>query len=135
MLGYLPLVTPAHQLTDGLTNVPKASASAHRLAAGKLAAFGIDGEAPFVRCVHRVKEGTDFSLSAEARVFEAHGLEDRVSIIEFGELNILGAISRHFVGPPSGEGHRSGSNSVGLPDKVVVAGARRRPQDVYRWIG
>ena len=93
MLGHLPLVTPSHQLADGLDDVPETSATTHRLSGGKLAAVGVDGEAPLVRRIHRFKEGADFPLSAEARIFEAHGLKDRVSIIEFGELNILGAVS------------------------------------------
>ena len=52
--------SPAHDLAGRLNHVSETARPAHRLAAGDLAAVGIDGEAPFVSRIHRIKEGANF---------------------------------------------------------------------------
>src|SRR5215813_11591386 len=93
VLGNLALSSPAHDLAGCLNDVPETTRPAHRLATGDLAAVGIDGEAAFVGRIHRIKEGTDFSLLAESSIFEAHGREDGISIVDFSKLDVLRPIS------------------------------------------
>ena len=98
VLGDLALSSPAHDLADRLNYVSETASPTHRLAAGDLATVSIDGEAPFVGRIDSIEEGADFSLLAESSIFEAHGREDGVSIVDFGELDILGPIPCHLKG-------------------------------------
>ena len=98
MLGNLALSSPVHDLAGCFNDVSETTSPTYRLATGDLAAVSIDGEAPFVGRIHRVEEGADFSLLAESSIFEAHGREDGVSIVDFGEVDILGSVPRHLKG-------------------------------------
>ena len=66
--------------------------------AGDLATIGIDGEASLVGGIDRIIEGADLTFLTESRIFEAHGREDGISVIELGELNILRPITSHLIG-------------------------------------
>ncbi len=96
MLGHLPVIGSAHDLANSFDHMAEATGPAHRLAAGKLASIGVDGEFSLVSCIHRVEEWANLALLADSGVFEAHGLKNRVSIVKFSELNVLGAVTRHF---------------------------------------
>jgi len=98
MPGNLALSSPVHDLAGCFNDVSETTSPTYRLATGDLAAVSIDGEAPFVGRIHRVEEGADFSLLAESSIFEAHGREDGVSIVDFGEVDILGSVPRHLKG-------------------------------------
>ena len=98
MLGNLALSSPAHNLAGRLNDVSETTGPAHRLATGDLAAVGIDREAPFVSRIHSIKEGANFPLLAESSIFEAHGREDGISIVDFGKLDVLGPIPCHLKG-------------------------------------
>ena len=127
MLGHLALVRPAHYLADALNDMAKAAGAAHRLPARKLPAVGIDREIALVSGVHRVEKGTYLTFLAEPGVFEAHGLKDGVSIVEFGELDVFGPVPGHFEGFAGGDDHRRCGDPLRLPDRVVVADPRRCP--------
>src|ERR671931_113005 len=103
VLGNLALSSPAHDLAGRLNHVSETTRPAHRLATGDLAAVGIDGETPLVGRIHRIKEGANLSLLAESSIFEAHGREDGISIIDFGELDVLGPIPCHLKGLTGGD--------------------------------
>jgi len=98
VLGNLALSSPAHDLAGRLNDVSETTGPTYRLATGNLAAIRVNGKAPFVGRIHRVEEGADFSLLAESSIFEAHGREDGVSIVDFGEVDILGSVPRHLKG-------------------------------------
>src|SRR5262249_22396341 len=87
VLGHLALSSPANNLAGRLNHVSEPTRPTHRLATRDLAAVSIDREAPFVGRIHRIKEGANFSLLAESSIFEAHGREDGISIVDFGELD------------------------------------------------
>src|SRR5262249_34211497 len=96
----------------------------HGLAAGDLAAVSVHGEAAFVSCIDGIKERANLALLAKASIFEAHGREDGISIVEFGKLDILGPIARHFIGLASRDDDGRGGHPGALPDRIVVAGTR-----------
>ena len=73
--------------------MPK-SAGKPGLTTGELAAVGVYGEGTFVGCISFCEERTDFALLHESCIFEAHGHEDGVSIVEFGELHIRRLVTR-----------------------------------------
>jgi hypothetical protein len=98
MLGNLALSSPAHDLAGRLNHVSETTRPTYRLATGDLATIGIDREAPFVGRIHRIEEGANFSLLAESSIFEAHGREDGISIVDLGELDVLGPIPCHLKG-------------------------------------
>ena len=98
VLGNLALSSPAHDLAGCLNHVPKTTRPTHRLATRDLATVGIDGEAPLVGRIDRIEEGANFSLLAESGIFEAHGREDGISIVDFGELDVLGSVPCHLEG-------------------------------------
>src|SRR4029453_9502577 len=129
VLGNLALSSPAHDLAGRLNHVSKTARATHRLATGDLAAVGIDGEAPFVGRINRIKEGTDFSLLTETSIFEAHGREDGISIVDFGELDVLGPVPCHLKGLAGRADHGCGGHPGTLPDGIVVGGTRSGTQE------
>jgi len=98
VFGDLAFSSPAHNLAGCLNYVSETTSPTYRLAGGDLTTVGIDGKAPFVGRIDRIEEGADFSLLAESSIFEAHGREDGVSIVDFGEVDILGSVPRHLKG-------------------------------------
>ena len=62
VLGHLALSRPSHNLAGRFNDVSKTTGPTYRLATGDLATVGIDGEAPFVGRIHRIKEGANVSL-------------------------------------------------------------------------
>ncbi len=127
MLGDLAFSGLAHDLAGRLNYMSETAAPAHWLAGRKLAAIGVDGESPLVGGIHGIVERADFPLLAESRIFEAHGLEDGVSVVDFGELDVLWSTPCHFKGLASGHNHRRGGHPGALPDRVVVGGTRPGP--------
>src|SRR5215471_4211508 len=124
VLSDLALPSAAHNLARRLNHVSEPPSSAHWLAARYLATISVHGEGAFVGRIDGIKERANFALLAEASIFEAHGREDGVSIVEFGELDILWAIARHFVGLARRDNHGCGRHPGALPDGIVVAGTR-----------
>ncbi len=128
MLGDLPLPSATHQLTHPFYDVSEAASTTHGLAGGYLTAVSIDRKAPVIRGINRVIERTDFTLLAESGIFEAHGREDGISIIHFGELHLLRSIAGHLKRLTSGDGDRGGGDSGTLPDHIVIGDARAGAQ-------
>src|SRR4030095_8089469 len=124
VLGNLALSSSAHDLAGRLNHVSKNTRPNHWLANRDLAAVGIDREAPFVGRIHRIKEGANVSLLAESSIFEAHGREDGITIVDFGELDVLGPIPCHLKGLTGRDDHGRGGHPGTLPDGVVVGGTR-----------
>ncbi len=85
------------QRLDPVVDVVKAGVTDELLAAGDLAAVGVDGEGALVRSVRTLEEGADLPLRTDSRVFQARHDQDRVAVVELGELHILWAKSSHFV--------------------------------------
>ena len=135
VLGNLALSSPAHDLAGRLNHVSETTRPAHRLATGDLAAVGIDREAPFVGRIYSIEEGTNFSLLAESGIFEAHGREDGISIVDFGELDVLSPIPGHLKGLAGRDDHGCGGHPGTLPDGVVVGGTRPGTQKVHGRLG
>src|SRR5215510_11548517 len=135
MLGNLALSSPAPDLAGGLNHVSKTACPAHRLATRDLAAVGIDGKAPFVGRIYRIEEGANFALLAESGIFEAHGREDGISIVDFGELDVLGPIPCHLKGLTGRDDHGCGGHPGTLPDGIVVGGTRAGAQEIHRRLG
>jgi len=124
VLGNLALSSPAHDLAGRLNHMSKTASPTHRLAAGDLAAVGIDREAPFVGRIHRIEEGANLSLLAESSIFEAHGREDGISIVDFGKLDVLGSVPCHLKGLTGRDDNGRGGHPGTLPDGIVVGGTR-----------
>ena len=135
VLSNLALSSPAHDLAGRLNHVSKTARPTHRLATRDLATVGIDGEAPFVGRIHRIEEGANFALLAESSIFEAHGREDGISIVDFGKLDVLGPIPRHLEGFTGRDDHGRGGHPGTLPDGVMVRGTRPGAQEVYGRLG
>src|SRR5262245_34925034 len=131
MFGNLALSSPAHDLAGRLNHVSKTTRPTHRLATGDLATISIDGEASFVGRIHRIKEGTNFSLLAESGIFEAHGREDGISIVDFGKLDVLRPIPCHLKGLARRDDNGRGGHTRTLPDGVVVGGTRSGAQEIH----
>src|SRR5262245_31101450 len=131
VLGNLALSSPAHDLASCLNHVSETTRPTHRLATGDLATVGIDREAPFVGGIHRIEEGANLSLLAESSIFEAHGREDGISIVDFGELDVLGAIPCHLKGLTGRDDHGCGGHPGTLPDGIVVGGTRAGAQEIH----
>jgi hypothetical protein len=96
VVGDLPFSCPAHNLAGCFNDVSKSASAANRLTRRYLTAIGIDWKTPFIGGIHGIVKGTDFTLFAKTRIFEAHGREDGISVVNFGELHILWPIPRHF---------------------------------------
>ena len=101
-IGYLPENVPlypelrVHEYLDYRARLKGLRGSRRRRprAARPIAApVGIYRECTLIGCVYFVEEGSDLALFTESGIFEAHGLKDGVSIIEFSELNVLGAVA------------------------------------------
>lgn len=93
----LALTGPSHDLAHAFDDVPEPACQT-RLPAGKLAAIGVDGKTSLIGGISGFIKRTDLTLLDKTRIFEAHGREDGVSIIEFSELDILGPIAGHLKG-------------------------------------
>ncbi len=117
--GHLPFTGLAHDLASRLHYVPEATGVAYRLAARELPAVGIDGKGPLVGGVGVPVEVADLTLLADSRIFEAHGREDGVSVVEFGELHLPGAVARHLQGSTARHDHRAEGDVLLLPDGGV----------------
>src|SRR5262249_52878195 len=115
VLGDLTLPGAAHNLAHRLDHVSETTSPAHRLAAGYLATVSIDGEAAFVGRIDGIKERANLTLLAETGIFEAHGREDGISIVEFSKLHILWPIARHLIGLAGRDHHGRGRHSGALP--------------------
>jgi hypothetical protein len=135
VLGNLALFSPAHDLAGRLNHMSETTRPTHWLATGDLATVGIDGEAPFVGRIYRIEEGANFSLLAESSIFEAHGREDGISIVDFGELDVLGPIPRHLKGLAGRDDHGRGGHPGTLPDGIVVGGTRSGAQEIHGRLG
>jgi hypothetical protein len=96
VVGDLPFPCPAHNLAGRFNDVSKSASTANRLTRRYLTAIGIDRKTPSIGGIHGIVEGPDFTLLAKTRIFEAHGREDGISIVDFGELNILWPVPRHL---------------------------------------
>jgi len=105
--GHLASSRLTADLPGGLNDLLGA-AGAHgvQLPRAKLAAIGVDGEIALVGGVVAVQEVPDLSLGAQPGIFEAHGLENGVSVVEIGELDVLRRIPRHLKGAPRRVPHR-----------------------------
>ena len=88
----------AHDLAHAFNHVAKAAGQT-RLPARELAAIGINRETAFVRGIGGFVKRTDLTFFAKPGIFEAHGREDSISIVEFSELHILRAVPGHLKGP------------------------------------
>src|SRR6266446_6163954 len=135
VLGNLALSSPAHDLAGRLNHVSETTRPTDRLATGDLAAVSIDREAPFVGRIHRIKEGADLSLLAESSIFEAHGREDGISIVDFGELDVLWSIPCHLKGLAGRDDNGCGGHPGTLPDGVMVRGTGPGAQEIHGWMG
>src|SRR5262249_51691286 len=124
VLGDLTLSGATHNLARRLNHVSETTRPAHRLAARYLAAVSVHGEAAFVGRIDGIKERANLALLTEASIFEAHGREDGVSIVEFGKLDILWPIARHLIGLAGRGNHGRGRYPGTLPDRIVIAGTR-----------
>ena len=84
--------------------------------AGKLSAVCVHRKSALVSSVCRFEEGANFSLLYEACIFEAHGHEDGVSVVEFGKIHVCRCVASHL--ECSWRRHRGGRyrNVRGLPD-------------------
>src|SRR5262249_10848627 len=131
----LALSSPAHDLAGCLNHVSETTRPTHRLATGDLAAVSIDREAPFVGRIHRIKEGANLSLLAESGIFEAHGREDGISVVDLGELDVLGPIPGPLKGFTGRDDNRCGGHPGTLPEGVVVGGTRPGAQEVHGRLG
>jgi hypothetical protein len=96
VLGDLPLPCPPHDLTGRFDDVPKATGAADRLSGRYLTAIGIDRETAFVGGINRIVKGSDLTFFAKTGIFEAHGREDGISIVHFGELHVLRSVAGHL---------------------------------------
>ena len=135
VFGDLAFSSPAHDLAGRFNHVSKTASPAYRLAGGDLTTVGIDGKAPFVGRIDSIEEGTDFSLLAESSIFEAHGREDGVSIVDFGELHVLGSIPCHLKGLAGRDDDGRGGQPGALPDGVVVRDTRPGAQQIHGRMG
>src|SRR5262249_44502587 len=135
VLGDLALPGPAHNLAGRLDHVSETPGPAHRLATRYLAAVSVHGEAALVGRIDGIKKRANLALLAEASIFEAHGREDGISIVEFGELYILWPIAGHLIGLTGRNDDRRSGHPGALPDRIVVAGTRPSTQQVYGWLG
>ncbi len=135
MFGNLAFPSTSHDLPYSLDNVTEAPCTTHGLPSGELSAVSVYGKRTFICGVRGVEEVPDITLLAEAGVFEAHGLENRVSVVELGKLHVLGAVARHLEGP--GGRHHNGRDGyvTFLPEHVVGRGPTSRPKYVDRRIG
>src|SRR5262249_54753170 len=131
VLGNLALSSPAHDLAGRLDHVSKTTCPTHWLATGNLATISIDREASFVGRIHRIKEGTDLSLLAESGIFEAHGREDGISIVDFGKLDVPWPIPCHLKGLTRRDDNGRGGHPWTLPDGIVVGGTRPGAQEIH----
>ena len=128
VLGDLALPCPSHHLPGGFNDVPKTTGAANRLASGYLTAIGIDRKTAFVGGVDRIVKRANLPFLTEAGIFEAHGREDGISIIHFGELHLLRSIAGHLKRLTSGDGDRGGGDSGTLPDHIVIGDTRAGTQ-------
>src|SRR5690242_5453848 len=85
---HLSIAGFTHDLAGGLHAVAEAARVAARLAARQLAAVGVDRKGSLDGGVGGLIEVPDLALLANTRVFEAHGHENGVSVIEFQELHV-----------------------------------------------
>src|SRR5712692_3991806 len=135
VFGDLAFSSPAHDLAGRLNHVSETTSPAYRLAGGDLTTVGIDGKAPFVGRIDRIEEGADFPLLAESSIFEAHGREDGVSIVDFGELHVLWSIPFHLKGLAGRDDDGCGGHPRALPDGVVVCDTRPGAQQIHGRMG
>lgn len=123
VLGDLPLPCPSHDLTGRFNDMPKATGTANRLPGRYLTAIGINRKTTFVGGVNRIVKGPDLTFFAKTGIFEAHGREDGISIIHFGELHILRPIAGHLKRLAGRNSYRCGGEPGALPDRVVIGHA------------
>src|SRR5262245_58270559 len=83
VLSHLALPGAAHNLARRLNHVSEPSGATYWLATRYLATVSVHGEAAFIGRIDGIKEWANLALFAEASIFEAHGREDGVSIVEF----------------------------------------------------
>ena len=133
VFGHLAWARATHDLSCAFDHVAKASGE-EGLPRGELSAVGVDREATLVCRVGRLLEGADLALFHESSVFEAHGHEDRVSIVELGELHVPRTVARHLEGPGSRDFDRCRRDAVGLPD-ADAALLHPHPKQVNRPLG
>lgn len=120
VLGDLALPCPPHDLAGRFDDMPKSTGAANRLPGGYLTAIGIDWKTAFVGGVNRIVKGSDLTFFAKTGIFEAHGREDGISIVHFGELHVLRSIAGHLKRLAGGDGDRRGGDPGALPDHVVI---------------
>jgi hypothetical protein len=77
------------------------------------------------------KKGADLAFGADAGVLERRCVQDRVAVVELGELAVLRAVTSHAIGGRRGE-RRCGLADVGREPTVVEALRHRRAEDVHR---
>ena len=94
----LALTRLAHDLAHPFDHVTETARQA-RLATRELTTIGINRETAFICRISGFVKRTDLTLFAKPSIFEAHGREDGISIIKFGELHILRSIPGHLKGP------------------------------------
>jgi len=123
VLGDLPLPCPPHDLTGRFDDMPKSTGAANRLPGRYLTTISVNRKTTFVSGVNRIVKGSNLTFFAKTGIFEAHGREDGVSIIHFGELYILRPIARHLKRLAGGDGYRCGGEPGTLPDCVVIGNA------------
>lgn len=120
VLGDLPLPGPSHDLTGRFNDMPKPTGATNRLTGRYLTAIGVNGKTAFVGGVNRIVKGSDLTFFAKTGIFEAHGREDGISIIHFGELHILRPIAGHLKRLAGRNSYRCGGEPGALPDRVMI---------------
>ena len=108
VLGDLALPCPSHDLTGRFNDMPKTTGATNRLPGRYLTAIGINRKTAFVGGVNRIVKWTNLTLFAKTGIFEAHGREDGISIIHFGELHIFRPIGGHLKRLAGGDSYRGG---------------------------
>ncbi len=135
VLGNLAVFCPSHDLPGSLDNMTEAPGAANRLATRELPSIGVDRKSTFVRRICGVEEISDLAFLAEACILEANGLQNRVSVIEFGKLHILRPVARHLEGPGSRKYYRCDGDVRLLGDRVVGCSSTPRSEYVDWRIG
>ena len=99
MPRHLPLARLAADLPHCLHDLLATTGAGRvQLSGGKLSTVSVYREVAFVGGVVAVQEVANLTLGAEARILEAHGLQDGVSVIEIGKLHIFRTVPRLLKG-------------------------------------